>query len=183
MSPGCLSSCHCCLAVGFFFFFFSLAHKRLRGQAWHLCMGKTGYGAAPSPFYLCRSVAVQGAVAYLVSASDSSDTHSPFPVSGCHVSLLVKSPHRETKASTAASQDVEAKLLGFTLSPTLQALLYQLVVVGETGARKIKENYSCTYARRRVDAFGKKKCLHINLFGRNDKNRRVRGWWRAGRRR
>lgn len=60
-------------------------------------MGKTGYGAAPSPFYLCRSVAVQGAVAYLVSASDSSDTHSPFPVSGCHVSLLVKSPHRERR--------------------------------------------------------------------------------------
>lgn len=169
---------------GLLFVFFSRSHTSdYEVKHGTSCMGKTGYGAAPSPFYLCRSVAVQGAVAYLVSASDSSDTHSPFPVSGCHVSLLVKSPHRETKASTAASQNVEAKLLGFTLSPTLQALLYQLVVVGETGARKIKENYSCTYARRRVDAFGKKKCLHINLFGRNDKNRRVRGWWRAGRRR
>lgn len=92
LPSGCLLSC--------------LLHMRLRGQAWHLSMGnRTGYGTARLLFICCRSVAAQGAVAYLVSAFDSSS----FPVSGCHVSLLVKLKERKKKKVLRKDERLDSK--------------------------------------------------------------------------
>lgn len=132
-SPGCLSSCHCCLAVDFFFLSFFLFFSRSSMAPLH---GKNRLGCCTFPFYLCRSVAVQGAVAYLVSASDSSDTHSPFPVSGCHVSLLVKSPQRERRKPQRQPRERWSKTSRFYSEPSVYNPVFISLWSGETGTRK-----------------------------------------------
>ena len=67
-----------------------------------------------------------------------------------------------------------SKTSRFYSEPFLTSL--SLSACGRGGKENKREllMYVCTAACRCV--WQKKKCLHINLFGRNDKNRRVWGW-------
>lgn len=90
-----------------------------RGQAWHLGLGENRLWHSSgelSPFILCRSVAAQGAVAYLVS--DSNDTHTYTQSFSCLTlpCSCKKSSRQETKASNGRLWTLKQKLLGFTLS-------------------------------------------------------------------
>lgn len=89
---------------------------KLQGQEWHYCMGKSRLWHNTgdfSPFYLCRSVAVQGSVAYLVSALDSNDKQ-PFSCLGLPCVTSCKSPQTTRRKPQRQFVSVEAKLLGIT---------------------------------------------------------------------
>lgn len=89
---------------------------KLQGQEWHCCMGKSRLWHNTgdfSPFYLCRSVAVQGSVAYLVSALDSNDKQ-PFSCLGLPCVTSCKSPQTSRRKPQRQFASVEAKLLGIT---------------------------------------------------------------------
>lgn len=132
-----------------------LAHMHLWGQAWHLCMGKKQVMAQRRwvfSVYLCRSVAVQGAVAYLVSAFHSNDTELfsclRLP---CVTSCKVSSD--KMKASTAACERWSKTSRFYSSALSLHYnhfffffFFYQFVVV------KVAQN---TYPQQRVNLFGK----------------------------
>lgn len=96
-------------------------------------------------------------------------THSSFPVSGCHLSLLVKSPQTRRKPQQQLV-NIETKLLGFTprlwafITTTFFFLFVDVKVAQENARVHIHSGVEICLA----------KSLHINLFGRNDKNQSVR---------
>ena len=173
-SPGCLSSCHCCLAVDFFFsfvlsFFFEVKHGT---SAWEKQVRVLHLPLLS--LQICGSSRCCGLSGQCLWQQWHTQPFSCLRLP-C-VTSCKKSSERETKASTAASWTLKQNFSVLLWALGLQPRLYQFVV-GGNWHKKIKENYSCTYPQRRVDAFGKKN-LHINLFGRNDKNQRVWGWRR-----
>lgn len=106
-------------------------------------------------------------------------THSSFPVSGCHLSLLVKRPDK-TKASTAACEhwNKTSRFYSSALSLHYNHFLKKnfLRVCGcESGTGKCSRTYIHSGVKICLA-----KSLHINLFGRNDKNQSVRTAASAG---
>lgn len=147
------------------------AHMHLWGQAWHLCMGKKQVMAQHRwvfSFYLCRSVAVQGAVAYLVSAFHSNDTELfsclRLP---CVTSCKVSSD--KMKASTAACErwSKTSRFYSSALSLHYNHFFFFFFIslwLWKWHKIHIRSSVSICLA----------KFLHINLFGRNDKNQSAR---------
>lgn len=93
---------------------------RSRGPAWHLCMKKSRLWQGAGVFLLlslqiCGSSRCCGLSGQCIFTAM---TQSPFPVSGCDVSLLVNVLRKKPQRHLV---NIKTKLLGFT--PRLQPLL------------------------------------------------------------
>lgn len=146
------------------------AYMHLWGQTWHLCMGKkTGYGTAPvssSSFIFCISVAVQGAVAYLVSTFDSNDTELfsclRLP---CVTSCKNSSDKHESLNGSLWTLKQNFSVLLLCSEPSSHFFFFCISLrTWKWHKIHIRSSVSICLA----------KFLHINLFGRNDKNQSAR---------